>query len=127
MMRSYNYLKVGANTQGSYKAYLYGGNNSDIVKKCLKARGCWVILESYDENAQFVWSQLGVKRYVEGLQGREGIGMGLVGGMESLTEAGSSVPLVFPAAAKPKANLVDDFIANRLNEYPLLVNAQATM
>ena len=48
MMRSYNYIRVGQNLQGYYRAYIIPGNNSEIVKKCLKARGHWVMLEAYD-------------------------------------------------------------------------------
>lgn len=70
MMRAYNYLKVGPNVQGSYRAYLRPGNNSELIKRCLKARGCWVILESEDEGVNFLWSQIRATHFTKRLEAR---------------------------------------------------------
>lgn len=69
-MRSYNYLKVGPNLHGSYRAYVRPGNNSELIKRCLKARGCWVIAENEDEEINLLWSQLRVGKFTKRLEAR---------------------------------------------------------
>ncbi len=45
-----------------YKAYIGPGNNSKLIKKCLKNRGYWQFTEQMnDDNINFVWCQGKIK------------------------------------------------------------------
>ncbi len=41
-----------------YKAFIGQGNNSGLIRKTLKARGYWNIVDSIEEDTNFVWTQL---------------------------------------------------------------------
>ena len=60
------YLEVGPVNpinSGFYRAYIGPGNNCGIIKKCLKERGHWMIVESLSENPHFVWTQLRTRKF----------------------------------------------------------------
>ena len=40
------------------KAYVYYGNNCNMVKGLIKKRFWWSLVEEYSEDCLFVWSQL---------------------------------------------------------------------
>jgi hypothetical protein len=43
---------------GFYKIYVGEGNNSQLIKQCLKSKGYWVLVDSLADKPNFVWTQL---------------------------------------------------------------------
>jgi hypothetical protein len=70
LIQTYNWVTIGENKEGMYKAYFGKGNNSALVKKCLKARGYWTIVETMDEDVNFMWTQIRNNRFYDGLPQR---------------------------------------------------------
>ena len=61
------YLNIGAINpipNGFYRAYIGPGNNCTLIKKTLKERGYWTIVDSLSDNPHFVWTQLRCKKFV---------------------------------------------------------------
>ena len=43
---------------GFYKFYVGEGNNSQLIKKCLKSRGYWMQVDFLADSPNLVWTQL---------------------------------------------------------------------
>lgn len=65
LINGYNYVAVGENREGMYKAFIGRGNNSALVRKCLKARGYWTIVETMEEDVNFVWTQIRSNKFFD--------------------------------------------------------------
>lgn len=69
-MREYHYFQIREECY-QYKAYIGKGNNSGLIKRLLKDRGYWTIVEKYSEDVHFVWTQTKNDTLLKGLRRRE--------------------------------------------------------
>ena len=66
LMRGYLGLStVRPITHGHYRAYVGYGNNCNLIKKILKERGYWVIVDRMEDDPHFVWTQLKVQSFID--------------------------------------------------------------
>ena len=51
-------LKIPNQYFSSYKIYIGKGNNSPLIRLIMQQRWWWTIVDTFDENVNFVWTQL---------------------------------------------------------------------
>lgn len=52
---------------GFYKAHVGYGNNCTLIKKLLKDRGYWTIVDTIEDDTNFVWTQIRSSKYINQL------------------------------------------------------------
>ena len=66
MIRGYlGVSNVNPLSHGYYRVYVGYGNNCGLIKKMLKEKGYWQIVDRIQDNPHFVWTQLKSQFFID--------------------------------------------------------------